>query len=121
MRKKNHIIVLFMLFVFGVLTLKTVIVGAGDHGSCDEFGHLHIQNVWSLIQGQHHHSEISSKTNNHLDCHEGKSLAGYSLQPQASLDFAAQIYQVSFAVIFKIDHHFKSPDLEPHRRPPKQS
>ncbi len=111
-----------MFLVFAVLSLKVLFAGANGHGSCDEFGHIHFHKLHMVTEN----NTTLDKPGDHGDdddenCHEGKSFFCYALFPADIYQFAVPEYNTVFKLIFSSENNFKSPDLQPHRKPPKFS
>ena len=119
MRKRTRLISSLLLIVLGVLILKNLapnLMGSQTH-NCDEFAHMHIgfyhhSSDDVSIESEHDHEEES--------CHEGKSVFAYSIFP-IIIQIPKPIYAVVFKSVFDLKNNFKSPYLEPRRKPPKIS
>lgn len=109
-RRKTRFISSLLLVVLSVLILKNLapnLMGSQTH-DCNEFAHLHFHTL--SIDSEHDHEEES--------CHEGKSVFAFSIFP-VSIQVPQPIYTAVFKNIFELKNNFKSPYLEPLRRPPK--
>jgi len=104
-----------LLFVLGFFALKNLLPGAatGDH-DCQEFGHLHFFHFEKIAaEGSLQHIEGN--------CHEGKYLLSHSPFPAVVFDLFVPTYKVIHELVFTLENQFKSPYLEPRRKPPKFS
>jgi hypothetical protein len=111
-----------MLFVFGVLSLKVLFAGAIGHASCDEFGHIHFHKLHTVTQNINTLGKpLNQQDDDDENCHEGKSIFAYAPFPAETFDFALPKYDLVFELVFSLQNNFKSPYLEPHRKPPKYS
>jgi hypothetical protein len=120
--KLKRYISFVMLFVFGVLSLKVLFAGAIGHGNCDEFGHIHFHKAHKATQNINTLSKPSGQQDDVDDnCHEGKSVFTYATFPADIYNFALPKYDLIFELVFSLENNFKSPYLEPHRKPPKYS
>lgn len=121
MRRGKRLTIFILLFVFGVLSVKNLLpyVAHESRGDCTEFGHLHLHPVAFA----HDHVEFAQAQTDHEqsdgDCHEAKSITGYSLTPTLNFTFLKPFHQTSYQIVFLITNGFISPDLEPARKPPR--
>lgn len=111
-----------MLFIFGVLSLKVLFGDAIENGNCDEFGHIHFYKAPGSTQT----TNLVKSAKNHQDknnenCHEGKSIFSYIPFPTSPYTFEISDYTEIITLTFSIENFFKSPTIEPHRKPPKYS
>ena len=110
-----------MIFVFSVMTLKSLVADLNRESSCDEFAHLHLQNLVFPDLHDVHQAEISDQQKNRKACQDGKILSGQMIVARPLLDFSRKHDEKRFSYPSEAKNHFKSPDLEPHRKPPKIS
>lgn len=96
-----------------------VVFFQGTHGSCDEFAHIHFKGP-SALSSDSKVIKSSDHENAEDDCHEGKSIFAYKVSLFSSIDFFVQISNEDYELVFSSENHFKSPYLEPHRKPPKR-
>lgn len=104
--------------------MRSVLPFFGNDGeeNCQEFAHIHHYSIegfpehqMKLMVGESFFQQATES------CHEGKLVVDGSPFPAACLDFENPSYGLRSALIFELKNHFKSPTLEPHRKPPKFS
>lgn len=66
-----------------------------------------------------HHNGIHTHDHEDQDCHESKSVLSYSLFPVVVFEWSPVIYHINFDLVFNLESNFVSPNLEPHRKPPR--
>ena len=102
--------------------MKVLFADNIGHGSCDEFGHIHFHKPLKIAQKINTVSKPSDqKEDDDENCHEGKSVYSYALFLNQNYDFALPKYDFVFELVFSLENYFKSPELEPDRKPPKYS
>lgn len=88
--------------------------------NCQEFAHIH---HYSFEKFPEHSIKLKvgeATFQKHADsCHEGKSVVDGSPLPAIYFGFENPSYGLRSLLIFELKNHFKSPTLEPHRKPPK--
>ncbi len=112
----------FMLFIFGVLSVKSLFVDLEETSICDEFNHIHIfksQNISKKIS--HQNNLAAQKSEEDQDCHQGHLVLTCSLNPYETFNFVKSHFALAYEIIYSIENHFKNSHLEPHRKPPKIS
>ncbi len=116
-----------MLFIFGFLSVKSLLSNGteGVHDDCQEFAHIHMYKSTRNHQGKLNISAFEGRATkadgDDDDCHEGKSVLSYSPFPAAVFDIVTTDYKIVYDLIFSLENNFKSPDLEPQRKPPRNS
>ena len=102
-----------MLFVFTLLVVKVFFADLLPHGSGDEFAHIHTVKINKM-------ETEGSKTWTALEdvCHGTNGFVFFVGQIQ-SFAFVKVNYQLKYKIVFNINNFFKSPDLDPFRKPPK--
>ena len=102
--------------------MKVLFAGAIGHGSCDEFGHIHFHKLHKVTQNIHTLSNTSDQQDDDEEnCHEGKSIFMYAAFPADTIYFSTPNYDLIFKTVLSLKNNFKSPYLEPNRKPPKYS
>jgi hypothetical protein len=123
-RKTSRTTSYLLVFILGVLSLRTLLPGIFDsaQGQCQEFGHIHFYKPSTPVHHSHSTNEFNPSRSNEEDgCHEGKSVLSYSSFPPTPLNLAVPKYELVFELVYSVENSFLSPDLEPRRRPPKGS
>lgn len=123
MTSVRQITTYFLLFVLGILSLKSVFGGAFEmeNGDCQEFAHIH----WSSWS-QHYKQSLNPQIQNNASaksrtlCHEAKSVLSYSPFPTTLVEIFIEPHFMVYNIDFNQVHYFKSPDPEPLRKPPKK-
>lgn len=107
-----------LLFVFAVLSIKnlTPFAGPSQAENCNEFGHIHFYKIQKMVEGDASYEASSSKDE---DCHEGKSVAAHDAFPSRVFELVRMSYETVFSRVPVFENHFKSPFLEPPRKPPR--
>ncbi len=103
-----------LIFVFGFLSIKNLFSQLSHDDNCLAFGHIHMTELH-----QSHHEGIHTHGHEESGCHEGKSVFNYSLFPAVFFEWSPVIYYINYDLIFSLRNNFISPDLEPHRKPPR--
>lgn len=108
-----------MLFIFGVLSFKTLLAPGIGLNNCDEFGHIHLYELESFKKINTIHKVTES--GEAKDCHEGKSFVGNFVFPARTFVISRPVYKTVFALVLSLDNNFKSPPIEPLRKPPRSA
>ncbi len=103
-QRRTRFISSLLLVVLGVLILKNLALNISE----TEFEHIHFHAF--SIESEHDHEEES--------CPEGKSIFATTIFPEA-IEIPKPTYTAVFKNIFVLENNFKSPYLEPLRKPPK--
>ena len=121
MRRKKQLTVYLLLFVFGFLSLKNLLptVAEHAHGDCAELGHVHFYNLFKYEQHLGQLKKAGPQDDQADDCHEAKSVSSYSVSPEVKFTFAQPVHKIVFELVFALANGFKSPYLEPMRKPPR--
>lgn len=115
MNQRKNSLKFFLVFVFALLSLKSLLpYGQNLPGSCDELGHLHL-----VVLSQKALKDSATDDSNSQTCHSGKSMTFYPAFPDESLNFLQADFDVVHELIFTVKSHFKTPYLEPHKKPPR--
>jgi hypothetical protein len=113
-----------LLFIFGVLSTQSLFLNAANvsENHCGEFNHIHFYKIVhshsAELKNPIHNSE--SNTDDDSDCHAYQNLASAYVPQTNIFDFKLTIPTLDFKTVFSEDNHFKSPYLEPFRRPPRK-
>ncbi len=121
MRNRKRSIAILMLIILGVISLKVLLPNIGIYVDCNEFAHIHFHAFQKNELDKSNLQTNSAPTESDDGCHEGKSVLSYSLFPAAVFNLELPNHDIIFNLVFILDSHFKSPHLEPHRKPPKVS
>ena len=97
---RQKLITTILLLSFGFLFFKDLFPSffEGGYDNCFELGHIH---------------------KNGGDCHEAKSVLGYSLFPEEIIFQAPAFFALQFDLVLVLKNNFESPCLEPMRKPPR--
>lgn len=110
---------LCLLVVLSLMVLKNfVIQDHPQHGSCDEFGHLH----WSLHQAdsqshEDHHNTSESKKRE-TECRAGQSIFAYAVVLSVPV-VVPPSFELNRSWVQRPVRMNEDPVLEPRRRPPR--
>jgi len=118
-RKRNRIISLLLVTLFGLLVLKNLAPTLIVSENCDEFGHIHMNKYYAVSKRPVISAQSSLGGLADDECHSGKSVFAYSLFPKEVFYFEPEAFKISFDKVFVLKNFFKSPYLEPLRKPPK--
>ena len=115
-----------LLLIFGVLSTQSLFVGAANISEhhCGEFNHIHIyklSNAAHANAAEHNKAMQSSQNsdNDDSDCHSLQNLASTYIQQIVYFDFKIVLPSSHFITTFSENNNFKSPYLEPFRKPPR--
>lgn len=120
MQKRGRRFSYILLFVLSFSVLKNLLPSTPEHGDCSEFGHIHFHDL-GRDSKTNAILKLSNNSGNEDDCHEGKAFAGYFILHSGKLEMAEPVYEDSFEIVFLVENNFKSPYLEPRRKPPRLS
>ncbi len=122
MRTRKRAISIFMLLIFGLLSLKSVLrdLDSDFEENCQEFGHIHHFHLKGFMETQGADLSFDKFLDRPAeDCHEGKLALTFASLPACNYDLEISNDPYLFELVFNLKSHFKNPFLEPHRRPPK--
>ncbi|OFZ29192.1 MAG: hypothetical protein A2622_14210 [Bdellovibrionales bacterium RIFCSPHIGHO2_01_FULL_40_29] len=88
-----------------------------NHNNHDEIGHIHFYH-------SHHHAENQQQQQNDDEdedenCPSSKSVFAYSNLPNEVYTLTIPSLVIAFDLVFILKNNFKTPYLEPRKKPPK--
>ncbi len=113
MAKSNRKFTYFLIFLFGFLSVKNLLLAEAHQGNCHEFGHIHMTELHDVHTGWHTHQKSDE------DCHEGKYVFDFSILPIDHFQWLPINHGVIHEVIANLESNVASPILEPERKPPR--
>lgn len=122
MPQKKHFTSYLLLLLFGFLFLKNLLPNIIDHNhnNHDEFGHIHFHTKIAQKSVDHLENTSSRKqTEKDKNCSSGKSVFAYSHYPSEIYKITVPNLVEAFDLIFTVTNNFKTPYLDPIRKPPR--
>ncbi len=123
MYKAKRLVTFALLFVLSTLLLKALLPATG-HNNCNEFAHVHwykfnkISNsALDTIATNSYHTDGDDYEN----CHAAQFIFNTILKPVRIFLWTNTIPKITFEFLARLESHFKSPDLDPPRRPPRHA
>jgi hypothetical protein len=108
--------------MFGLLFVKNLLpdIAGHNHHNHDEIGHIHFYKMHTKKISENVIKDTSSETQAAQDenCSSGKSVFSYSQMPVA-FSFSMPMVPTVFKAVFAEINNFKTPYLEPKRKPPR--
>ena len=122
MQQKKRFTSYLLLFIFGFLFLKNLLPNIADlnHHNHDEVGHIHFFQVHKAKPTDSFETTESRQSDNDDEnCSSGKSIFAFSPVPDETYKIIIPSLTMAFNLIFKLDNNFKTPYLEPRKKPPR--
>ncbi len=121
MNQKNKYITYSLLFIFSVFLTKNLFLNTSDLTaiSCSEFGHIHTFNQSTLLTKYSTNHSLQSESSELEDCHQSALISANCVLNIKNYQFIVNTSKIIFSLAFKISNNFKSPLIEPFRRPPR--
>lgn len=114
-----------LLFIFGVLFLKNLLPNLADHNrdNHDEIGHIHFFHGHNktINQFDDYLGETANRqqTDDDENCSSGKSIFADSHVPSKIYKIVHPSLVMAFELVFNLKNNFKTPYLEPQKKPPR--
>jgi hypothetical protein len=108
MKKRTRTIAFLLLAMIGFLFLKNLwLHDEGDMENCGQIAHIHFFHI------QHGQTSFDD------ECHGDKALSAFVVRVSEIHLVLVPASKLGFYLIFDLENGFKSLDIEPRRRPPK--
>lgn len=120
MLKKKRITSCLLLLIFGFLFLKNLLPGLADHNhdNHNEIAHIHFYKFHTKQAAKLEDATNRQKADDDENCTSGKSVSTYSYVPSETYNIIPRLI-AAFALEFNLKNHFKTPYLEPLKKPPR--
>lgn len=123
-RKGKRFTLYTLLFVFGFLSIKSLfpVFSENVHGDCQEFAHIHFFKVKATSFGNDTISKNnkSDEDDNNYSCHSSQIVYYFFPFPHEIYETKSS-HKTIFEIVLNLENNFKSPNLEPQKKPPRQS
>jgi hypothetical protein len=123
--KKKRFTSYVLLFIFGFLFFKNLLPDVADHNNDNhiELGHIHFYHANTKVTAEFVDSLKYSTNHQQADddenCSSSKSVFAYSHYPSEIYKITIPSPVKAFDLIFTVTNNFKTPYLDPIRKPPR--
>lgn len=119
MTRQKNIVIFILLFSFVVLYAKALFpaLASSAYDNCDEIGHIHNFKVHKNVNNI---PVVKTDSSDDEDCHEGKSIFTFMVACSKVSIKAHEKFPTLFKLVWTVENNFKTPYLEPRRKPPRE-
>lgn len=96
-----------------------------NHNNHDEIGHIHFYHIHphavAALKDTLEDPATRQQADDDENCSSAKSVFAYSHAPDQTYKILIPQLIKAFDLVFNLDNGFRSPDLEPRRKPPRSA